>query len=529
MKDDWHFYQTDNTQSVIPTVKSNNRPVVVTNGKQTLLRNVFACLVHEREDCIIDMVRNLHYYDASSVILLYNGGEDKALFKSSFPYHLFNAFFYPDPVPVKWGYLHSFALQCMEFALEKFCFDTFTIVDSDQLCIKKGYSEFLSRFLTGKSKIGMLSNVPEKVGPQDQTNHVAVQAHKEYDLWKPLLQSFPEGESKFVHWTFWPSTVFLAEAARDLTKLFRNNKRLHEIMRETKIWATEEVILPTLVRLLGYEIARNPCSYDFVKYKKAFSDRDADRAFREEHAYWMHPVNRVMNDHVRKFISGQSNQYSAANDVNPMPDIHAPVFKDQEKLIAGIRNIEGWLSDAEAELLIATTLKLHDLFLSDINIVEVGSYHGKSTVLFGTLVRACFPFARIYAIDTHDGKLGATDQGLKSYPPSLEKFRQNISDSGITGFVDVLNEKVCKVKWSQPVALLFIDGLHDYSNVAGDFSHFSAWVVPGGFVAFHDYADYFPGVKKLVHEIIQAGTYRRIQITGSLVILQKINGQDAVN
>jgi hypothetical protein len=73
-----------------------------------------------------------------------------------------------------------------------------------------------------------------------------------------FLKTFLQGESNYVHWTFWPSTVFTSDAVRDLTKLFKENKLLQEIMEHSKIWATEEIILPTLVKLLGYEIVSNP-------------------------------------------------------------------------------------------------------------------------------------------------------------------------------------------------------------------------------------------------------------------------------
>jgi hypothetical protein len=36
------------------------------------IRNIFACLVHESRDCVIDLVRNLHALDPASLILLYN-------------------------------------------------------------------------------------------------------------------------------------------------------------------------------------------------------------------------------------------------------------------------------------------------------------------------------------------------------------------------------------------------------------------------------------------------------------------------
>ncbi|MCP3064466.1 hypothetical protein LXT21_37405 [Myxococcus sp. K38C18041901] len=43
------------------------------------MRNIFACLVHERPDCVLDLVRNLHHLDPDSLILLYNGGNPPGL------------------------------------------------------------------------------------------------------------------------------------------------------------------------------------------------------------------------------------------------------------------------------------------------------------------------------------------------------------------------------------------------------------------------------------------------------------------
>src|SRR5689334_20476952 len=33
------------------------------------IRNVFACLVHERQDCVVDLVRNLRSLDPDSLVL----------------------------------------------------------------------------------------------------------------------------------------------------------------------------------------------------------------------------------------------------------------------------------------------------------------------------------------------------------------------------------------------------------------------------------------------------------------------------
>ena len=77
-------------------------------------------------------------------------------------------------------------------------------------------------------------------------------------------------------------------------------------------------------------------------------------------------------------------------------------------------------------------------------------------------------------------------------------FRRNVEENTLTPFVEALVHRSFEVDWDKPIAFLFIDGLHDYGNVSRDFHHFVPWVMAGGYIAFHDYADYYPGVKMLV-------------------------------
>ncbi len=123
-------------------------------------------------------------------------------------------------------------------------------------------------------------------------------AHREIDL-GCFLRRFPDGEKKFVHWSFWPSTVFTAEAVRDLTQLFATDKRLQEIMTRTKISGSEEIILPTLVALLGYQIVNSPCSYEFVQYRRRYTLQQVKAAQAKNDTFWMHPIPRSYNDPLR--------------------------------------------------------------------------------------------------------------------------------------------------------------------------------------------------------------------------------------
>ncbi len=523
MGEDWKYYQDGNFKVGHTNPAPTGRDVMppkITQGKQ--LRNIHACLVHENEDCIIDLVRNLHYHDPASVILLYNGGENSQLFKSDFPYENFNAVIHPNPVPVKHGYLHVFALNCMWFALQNLSFDSFTVVDSDQLQIRSGYSEYMGQFLSSKNNVGMLSSLPERITPSHTNSAVwpAIQAFKEYDLWKPFLQKFQNGESQFVHWTFWPSTVFTLGAIKDIANLFEKDRLLRQIMKESKIWASEEVVLPTLVKLLGYDIVLNPCSYEFVKYQKSYNLQQLDLALNKTDAYWIHPIERKYENELRKHTRQRFHHYSI-NNKNACTNKISTMLTTFS-LINKIKNIEGWLSDAEADLLISITLKACKEISSPQHIVEIGSYQGKSTVLLGSVVKEYFPEAKVYAIDPHEGAVSSGDQAVYATAPTLEKFTRNIANAGLSEIVELIKNYSYNITWDKPISLLFIDGLHDYPNVARDFRHFGEWVMPGAYIAFHDYSHYYPGVQAFVDELLGTKAFNKISCADSMMIIQKL-------
>jgi len=488
------------------------------------LRNVFACLVHESQECIIDLVRNLKALDPTSKVLLYNGSTDPRLLNHGFPFARYGAQLHPAPRPLSWGRLHEFAIDCMEFALETDGFDILTIVDSDQLCVRRGYSHYLTHLLNGRSRVGLLGNSPavqtvcKAAGP-------AIAAHQEAELWRPFLQRFPDGEQKFVHWSFWPATVFTCDAARNLVDLFRNDSQLREIMAQTRIWASEEVILPTLAALLGYEIAPNPCSYDYVRYRVSCSLTDADVALSRSDVFWIHPVPRRYNDPLRAHLRRKHNHYESTAqkgiDMPPnKPEQHP--FLLTLPILARMRTVEGWLADEEADLLIAALFRALSTGEDARAIVEVGSYCGRSTVVLASVLQSLrTDKIKVYAIDPHDGKVGAMDQGIQQFTPSLNKFHRNVASAGLSALVEAIQSYSFNVHWDSPIGFLFIDGLHDYVNVARDFYHFEPWLVSGGYVAFHDYAHYYPGVVTFVNEILASGNYQRISCAASLIVLQK--------
>jgi hypothetical protein len=102
------------------------------------------------------------------------------------------------------------------------------------------------------------------------------------------------------------------------------------------------------------------------------------------------------------------------------------------------------------------------------------------------VVKAVRSEARVWAIDPHDGKLGTAERFI-TVGPSLDKLKANVVRAGLAVVVEIVQSTAPEVPWQEPIALLLIDGLHDYANVSRDFEHFAPWVAEGGYVAFHGF------------------------------------------
>ncbi len=133
------------------------------------------------------------------------------------------------------------------------------------------------------------------------------------------------------------------------------------------------------------------------------------------------------------------------------------------------RQIEGWLTEAEGMLLMecARTAPVGE-------VVEVGSYHGRSTVALASV-------RPVWAVDPHEGDMGEPTMR----EPSWEPFLKNIGGLPVTP----VRRRSYEVTWSLPIGMLFIDGMHNYEFVSQDYRHFRPYLVPRALVAFHDYGD----------------------------------------
>lgn len=172
---------------------------------------------------------------------------------------------------------------------------------------------------------------------------------------------------------------------------------------------------------------------------------------------------------------------------------------------------EGFFSEEAARFMISFADRLREHSI----IVEIGSYLGRSTIVLGKVAQQ--NGASVYAIDPHNGELNLH---LK-VQPTRKMFLANISHAGLDEVVTQIFDYSYNVQWDQPIDLLFIDGLHDYENVARDFHHFEQYVKPEGHTLFHDYYDTGGnGVSDFVNELLADG-YHKLDSAETMIAIQR--------
>ena len=195
------------------------------------------------------------------------------------------------------------------------------------------------------------------------------------------------------------------------------------------------------------------------------------------------------------------------------------------EILTRMAGVEGWLRAEEAELLIRVTRRAvteHEIP----NVVEIGSFCGKSTIVIASAARSANTSARVYAIDPHLGEVGAegSAEGIRVGPPTFERFQTNVAATGLAEVVEPIRQRSFDVRWRSPIAFLFIDGLHDYASVARDFFHFEPHLADGAYVAFHDCDGNYPGVWAFVAGLAASGRYEEVNRAASLVVFHKVPG-----
>jgi hypothetical protein len=163
--------------------------------------------------------------------------------------------------------------------------------------------------------------------------------------------------------------------------------------------------------------------------------------------------------------------------------------------------IDGWLTEAQARALYERALDAEG------PVVEIGSHQGRSTTILAAASE------RVVAIDPwNDSRWGGRLD-------SFERFSANIA--ALSERVEVhrdLSQSVA-LDWSEPVAVLFIDGAHDLPSVLGDIDGWAPHVT--GTLLIHDAFSSVGVTRAIMRRFAFSRNWRYARSVGSLAIFER--------
>lgn len=174
--------------------------------------------------------------------------------------------------------------------------------------------------------------------------------------------------------------------------------------------------------------------------------------------------------------------------------------------------IEGWLTGAQAKLLFSSAAAL----APGDHAVEIGSHHGKSTVI---LASALPVRSRLTAIDPFD------DVRWGGGSAAFDVFTSNLDKAGVRDRVDLergLSGDVAR-RWpaDRPVRLLYIDGAHDVKTASEDLTLWRPFLTADATILIHDAFSSVGVTRAILQELGLSKEFALKEAIGSLVAFRR--------
>jgi hypothetical protein len=147
------------------------------------------------------------------------------------------------------------------------------------------------------------------------------------------------------------------------------------------------------------------------------------------------------------------------------------------------------------------------LFPSGSKFVEVGSWKGKSSAFMAVEIANSEKNIEFYCVDHWIGSIEHYDRSLGTYEPEIHKLYQTFINNmkPLESYYKPMRMTSLEASnhfEDQSLDFVFIDASHEYEDVCNDIDAWMSKVKNGGFIAGHDYCDYFDGVKQAVNQKI---------------------------
>ena len=161
-------------------------------------------------------------------------------------------------------------------------------------------------------------------------------------------------------------------------------------------------------------------------------------------------------------------------------------------------------------------------------ILEIGALRGKGSCYlglgaqegFGAHVYSVDPWASLSVLTTNENTAWTREFRIES----RRMWQANVNRVGVADFVtpvECRSAEIAKV-WRDSIGLLFIDGDHTAAGIRADYEGFAPYVVPGGWLAMHDYCPEWKAIFDFTHEVILAsGEWEQRHHVHTLLALQR--------
>jgi Methyltransferase domain len=179
-----------------------------------------------------------------------------------------------------------------------------------------------------------------------------------------------------------------------------------------------------------------------------------------------------------------------------------------------VAGVEGWLSDSQARRLWNAARNV----AAPGRIVEIGSFHGRSTIVLALAAR---PGVELVAIDPHLGG----DRGPREIRPQpalgeadRQAFDANLARAGVQQRVRHVRLPSAQAQdaVAGELAVLYVDGAHRYAAARDDLRLWGGRVAAGGTLLVHDAFSSLGVTLALWRVVIGRGRWRYRGRSGSL-------------
>ena len=191
-----------------------------------------------------------------------------------------------------------------------------------------------------------------------------------------------------------------------------------------------------------------------------------------------------------------------------------------------VDDVQGWMTEGQARALFAAASDCPP----DATIVEIGSFHGRSTIV---LAMGAPHDAHVVAIDPHAGNDRGPQQ-IEGYQTEAnedhERFLHNLAEAGVSGRVRHLrafsDDALAEIEGQ--IDVLYVDGAHRYGPARRDIERYGARVRDGGVMLIHDSFSSIGVTTAICRVLLGSGRWRYDGRTRSLATYRAAGDVDRV-